>query len=257
MEQLSIPAQRQQQIEEFLKKKITISVRDAAELCKVSEATARRDLDEMASNFRVERTHGGAILKHTTVTEKNYSEKMQLMVNEKQRIAEAASKMISPGESIFLDSGSTTFFLAKLLSGIGRLTVVTNSLDIAYSIKLGAASTMIVTGGIRRDGFSVLTGNIAEELTRGMCVDISFLGTDAIDVERGLYNSNVSEIVMKRSILKSGRQKVLLSDHSKFETKALIKVCDVEDLDVVITDAGLNDEYYKALKEKVKKVIIA
>ena len=143
-----------------------------------------------------------------------------------------------------------------MLSNIECLTVVTNSLDIAYSIKLGAASTMIVTGGVRRDGFSVLTGNIAEELTRGLCVDISFLGTDAIDVNSGLYNSNVSEIVMKRCILKSGRKKVLLADHSKFETKALVKVCEVEDLDVIITDGGLSSEYRETLEGKVKKIII-
>lgn len=257
MERLSIPAQRQQIISEFLKQNITISVREAAELCMVSEATARRDLDEMASTYLVERTHGGAVLKHSTVTERKYSEKMQLMVNEKQRIARAAAKMIAPGESIFLDSGSTTYFLAKLLIGIDQLTVVTNSLDIAYSIQLASSSTMIVTGGVRRDGFSVLTGNIAEELTRGLCVDISFLGTDAIDVESGLYNSNVSEIVMKRNILRSGRKKVLLADHSKFETKALTKVCEVHDLDVVITDTGIKEKYSKSLKEKVKTVIIA
>lgn len=256
MEQFSIPVQRQQRITTYLKQKYTISVREAAELCQVSEATARRDLDELASSSFIERTHGGAILKHTTVTERKYSEKMQLMINEKKHIAEAAASMISPGESIFLDSGSTTFFLAQLLSNIECLTVVTNSLDIAYSIKLGAASTMIVTGGVRRDGFSVLTGNIAEELTRGLCVDISFLGTDAIDVNSGLYNSNVSEIVMKRCILKSGRKKVLLADHSKFETKALVKVCEVEDLDVIITDGGLSSEYRETLEGIVKKIII-
>lgn len=252
----SIPAQRQRIITEYLENNQSITIKKAAGLCGVSEATARRDIDELANSGSVERTHGGAVIHRGTGFEEYHSEKMKVMIPEKTRIAKEAVKLIKEGDSIFLDSGTTTFMLAQQLHSIKKLTVITNNLDIAYTTKLDTSSTMIVTGGIRRDGFSVLVGDIAEEFIRRLYVDISFVGADAINVKSGIFNSNFMEIGIKKSMIASGKKAVLLADSSKFAQKALAKVCNIEDFDAVITDKGLDSETAKYIKAKGPNLII-
>lgn len=253
---ISIPAQRQQLITDFLVAKYSITIKQAAELCSVSEATARRDIDEMANAGLVERTHGGAVLHRSTGFEEFHSEKMKVMIPEKTRIAKEAARLIKDGDCIFLDSGSTTFLLGQQLQNFKKLTVITNNLDVAYMTKLDTSSTMIVTGGVRRDGYSVLIGDIAEELIEKLYVDIAFLGADAISAKSGIYNSNFMEIGIKKSIISSGRKKVLLADHSKFKQKALAKVCDIDVFDTIITDNGLDSETIEYIKTKVQNFIV-
>lgn len=252
----SIPAQRQQQITDYLAAQFSITIKEAAELCNVSEATARRDIDELASAGLLERTHGGAVLQKGTGFEEVHAEKMKVMIPEKTRIAKEAAKLIKDGDSIFLDSGTTTLLLAQQLQSFQKLTVITNNLEIAYKTKLDTSSTLIVTGGIRRDGYSVLVGHIAEELVRKLCVDIIFLGADAINPKNGVFNTNFMEIGIKQSIIESGKKKVLLSDHSKFEQKALAKVCDIEVFDTIITDDEIDESIREILERKIPNLII-
>lgn len=253
----SMPAQRQQQITEHLESKFSISIKEASELCNVSEATARRDLDDMAAAGILERTHGGAVIHKGTGFEEYHAEKLEAMIPEKTRIAKEAVKLIKDGDSIFLDSGTTTLILGQQLEIIKKLTVVTNNLDIASTIKLDTSSTMIVTGGVRRDGYSVLIGDIAEDLIRKLYVDIAFVGADAVNSKSGVYNSNFLEIGIKKSIIESGKRKVLLTDHSKFKQKALTKICDIEEFDTLITDSGIDKETKEYLEKRIPCVILA
>ena len=169
-------------------------------MCKVSEATARRDLDEMAGMGYLERTHGGAVIERGTGLERGVDEKMKLMIPEKTKIAQKAA--------VFAPS-------------------------LCYH----------------------RIGQIAEEMVRKLCVDIVFLGADAINPEYGVFDSNFIEIGIKRSIIASGRYRVLLSDHTKFRRKALTKVCDIDDFDVVITDAGIDEETVEILNDKAINLI--
>lgn len=253
---ICIPAQRQQQILEYLQSQKSITIRKAAEIFMVSEATVRRDLDELASTGKIERTHGGAVLHTGTGFEWQHAEKMQEMIPEKKRIAIAAKKLIEDGDSLFLDTGTTTYLLAEELKEKKRLTVVTNNLDIAYTTELDATSTMIITGGIRRDGYSSLVGDIAADLVRKLYVDVSFIGADAVSVGNGVFNTNFNEIGIKKSGIESGKRKVLLADSSKFSRKALAKICDLQEFDIIITDSGIDEAQLRILKEKIARVII-
>ena len=253
---ICIPAQRQQQILEYLQSKKSITIRKAAEIFMVSEATVRRDLDELASTGKIERTHGGAVIHTGTGFEWQHAEKMQEMIPEKKRIAIAAKKLIEDGDSLFLDTGTTTYLLAEELKEKKRLTVVTNNLDIAYTTELDATSTMIITGGIRRDGYSSLVGDIAADLVRKLYVDVSFIGADAVSVGNGVFNTNFNEIGIKKSGIESGKRKVLLADSSKFSRKALAKICDLQEFDIIITVSGIDEAQLKILKEKITRVIV-
>ena len=213
-------------------------------------------MDELASTGKIERTHGGAVIHTGTGFEWQHAEKMQEMIPEKKRIAIAAKKLIEDGDSLFLDTGTTTYLLAEELKEKKRLTVVTNNLDIAYTTELDATSTMIITGGIRRDGYSSLVGDIAADLVRKLYVDVSFIGADAISVGNGVFNTNFNEIGIKKSGIESGKRKVLLADSSKFSRKALAKICDLQEFDIIITDSGIDEAQLRILKEKIARVII-
>lgn len=251
-----IPAQRQQAIMDYLRVNHTITVKGAATLCGVSEATARRDIDDMAAGGMLERTHGGATLHRGTGVEEYHAEKMKIMIPEKTKIVAAAAKLINDGDSVFLDSGTTTFLLAEQLRSHKKITIVTNNMDIAYNTQLDSSSTMFVTGGIRREGYSILVGDVAQELIEKLCVDFAFLGADAVNVEKGIFCSNFSEIGVKKGIVSIGKKRVLMADSSKFVKKALAKVCNITDFDIVITDDGIPEEIRQILEEKVEQVII-
>ena len=257
MSDIALPANRQMRILEQLESNKSITVNQVVALCGVSAATARRDLDEMALAGMLCRTHGGAVLEQPERMEIFHEEKMKLMIPEKQRIADAALQFVHDNSSLYLDSGTTALFLAKQLKQFRNLTIVTHNLDIAYSVQLHPTSTMILTGGIRRDGYNVLVGTLAEEMVEGLSVDVSFLGADAINEKHGIFNSSFSEIGIKRKILACGRKVVLISDHTKFRKKALTKVCGLDAFDAIITDSGLDPAIRENLENGTCKLILA
>lgn len=249
---MAIPAQRQQNILNYLNDNYSITIQQAADLNHVSIATTRRDLDELGRAGLLRRTHGGAVLDDpdSISSEIIHNDKMKLMVSEKIRIAQKAAQMIADGSCIFLDSGTTTLFLAKQLKDRKNLTLITNNLDIACNILLDASSTLVVTGGTRRQDYNVLMGAPAEEFVAGIRVDAVFFGADAIDPRNGLYNSSFSEIGIKRAMLTCADRRILLADHTKFGRRAIAKICDLEEFDLIITDEGLDPSAEAALEKK-------
>ena len=159
---MAIPAQRQQNILNYLNDNYSITIQQAADLNHVSIATTRRDLDELGRAGLLRRTHGGAVLDDpdSISSEIIHNDKIKLMVSEKIRIAQKAAQMIADGSCIFLDSGTTTLFLAKQLKERKNLTLITNNLDIACNILLDVSSTLVVTGGTRRQDYNVLVHSL-------------------------------------------------------------------------------------------------
>ena len=247
---------RQQSILSFINENGSATIHQLSEWLSVSEATVRRDLDDLAASNYLERTHGGAMRVNGTSFERNHSEKMNLMLEEKRKIAAKAVSLVRNGDSVFLDSGTTTFFVAQCLSYHTDLTVITNNLDVAASVELHPSSSLIVTGGMRRDNYSVLVGSLAEETIKGLYVDICFLGCDAFDPSRGVFNTNYLELGAKKLIAECGRQTVLVTDHSKFQKQALAKVCGLKNLDVLITDSGAPADAIKKCRQYIHQVYV-
>lgn len=246
---------RQQEIMKQVNKVGSISIKDAAVECRVSEATIRRDLDELTVSGLIERVHGGAMRLSSTTFERYHSEKMKTMLNEKRKIASYAASLVENGDSIFLDSGTTTFFLAHELVNHSDLTVITNNLDIAYSAQFNSTSTLIVTGGMRRDNYSVLIGDVAENTIKSFKVDKVFMGCDAISPKDGIYNSNFLEIGVKKQIVLCGKKVILVTDSSKFHRQALAKVCNLSDVDMIITDDDLEENTVEEIKKIVPNTV--
>ncbi|MBC8536660.1 DeoR/GlpR family DNA-binding transcription regulator [Feifania hominis] len=253
----AIPAQRQKQILEYIKDTGSGQIRELAAYTGVSEATIRRDLDALDRAGLIERKHGGAVTQGlSTSFEQIHSEKMKLMLDEKRRIARRAAHRIKDGESVFLDSGTTSFFVGANLKHHRNLTIVTHNLQIAANIEIDRTSSVIVTGGIRRDEYSVLAGAIAEDFVRDLSVDRVILGADAVDAALGVYNSNFVEIGMKKLLVRCGRQTILTCDSSKFTGTALAKICDIGEIDTIITDTGLDEEKRRELLSSGVELIL-
>ena len=252
-----VPAEHQQKIIEYIRQHGSAQIKELSEMLFVSEATVRRDLDELHLSGSLERTHGGAIYRRQgTSFERRYEEKMTLMEAEKREIATEALKEISPGDTLFLDSGTTSYFLGRALGGIPDLTVFTYDLMVAYSCELHPSSTITITGGTRRQGHNnVLLGMQAVDFIRGLKVDKVFLGADAVDLSC-VSNSNVPEAEIKKAAVEAGESVYLLIDHTKIGQRALAKVCTLDCIDTLITDRGILPEHLAEMKKSIGRVIV-
>jgi len=151
--------------------------------------------------------------------------------------------MISRHSNIFLDSGSTTFQLARQLLPRRQLTVVTNDLKIASLLAVNPSITLICTGGVSRANVYTLLGSQTEQFLKTIRVDKTFLGADAIHPDGIVSNVNLDEVAIKQAMLSAGSQRILLADSSKFGVQGFARVCEIKDLDLVITDDGLEKEW--------------
>lgn len=248
-----IPAERQKKIIEYIEMNTSAQIHELAAKFRVSEATIRRDLDDLDTQGALRRTHGGAIkMSRSTSYENVYSEKISFMTDEKHRIAEYAARLVHAGDTVMIDSGTTTFFVAQALSAVENLTIITNDLFIACQTDIHPSSTLIVTGGSCRQGRQELVGTITENFLRETHVDIAFIGVDGIDINCGMTNANFPEVGVKKLMMKAAMRSVFVADHSKFGRIALARICDLSEAGLLITDNGIDD----ALLLKLKKMQI-
>jgi DeoR/GlpR family transcriptional regulator of sugar metabolism len=228
---------------EYLKKNGSLQVKDMAVMQDVSDATIRRDLSELEEMGLVKRIHGGAILSNISTTfEHMYHNKIGMRTEEKKRIAAQALAEIHDGDAIFLDSGTTTYQLALLMEEKKNLTIITNDMLIASSLKTHHTTQVIVTGGIVRTGFHVLLGTITENFIRDMRVDVVILSADAIDDKFGISNANYTEAGIKSLLVKAAKRVIAVADRTKFGKVAIAKVCNIKDIDLMITDKDLSQD---------------
>lgn len=246
---------RQQEILDYINANGNANIREFIGVHDVSEATIRRDFDELSKLGLIDRVHGGAVRVNSTTFERFHSEKMSLMLGEKMRIAAYAASLVKNGDSVFLDSGTTAYFIARELSHHKDLVIITNSLDIVQSVQFDPTVSLIVTGGVRREQYNALVGSIAEQIISSFCVDKAFMGCDAIDPESGVYNTNFLAVGVKQCITRCGKKTILVADSSKFYVKALAKVCDLQHIDMIITDNGLDDKTVQAVRKCVPNTI--
>lgn len=253
-----IPADRVQNVLDYIQEHGSGQIKElAAQFC-VSESTIRRDMDELVLKGLLERTHGGAIFPHRkSMFERVYDEKMSLQLEEKRRIAEAASKYVGEGDTILLDSGTTAYQLALCLAEKKGLTVITHDLYLAANVEFDPSTTVVLTGGIKRTNQKVLIGGMVEDFISDLRVDTAFLTADAISTTFGVSNTGFFEAGIKRNLVKAGKRVVLLADHTKFEVTASVKVCNLADIDWIITDRDLPQGELDELEARGAKIELA
>ena len=256
-----LKAERQRRILEALQQNGNVLVSDICEQFNVSEMTIRRDLKDLEHQGLLRRVHGGAI----TDLGRSYEPAFQLRetknVEAKQRIARRAAKMVFDGDSIALDTGTTTLEIARALVGTYNLTIVTASLPIANAVASSFALEnnvrLVLTGGTVRASEHSMVGHIAERTYRELHVDKAFIGIGGIDLKEGLTEYNLEDALVKRTLLASARQRILVADGSKFNRVVFAAVCPLSYLDTIITDRSAPDDALDALREAGIEVIVA
>lgn len=226
------------------------SVVELSRLLQVSEVTIRNDLKELSERGLVQRTHGGAVKSGLYVYDVPLYKKTKQRRGEKQKIAAAAVALVNDGEVITLDSGSTTWEMAKLLKSKRQLTVITNSIPVASELSTAPNIQVIVSGGsVRRESLSMV-GPHAEMLLRGHFASKVFLGVDGFDVHSGLTTPNLDEAQVNRLMVDMSREVIAVTDSSKFGRRSMCLIVPTKRLHKVITDSGIpkgETEYLQSL----------
>lgn len=245
------PADRRKWIEQQLSVHKKIDIDDMSKQLNVSTMTIRRDLNEMEKDGTVIRTHGGAISVDSITEEVPYSLKKTKNVVQKKAIARCALSLIDEDMTILLDSGTTTFELAKLLKHRSSLTIVTNDIKIANEL-LDSSNEVIVTGGQLQKGVGALYGTATQNMLEVIRADLFFLGAHAVDLHSGVMTPSFEKSLIKQLMLHAAEKSWVLADSSKFDQKAFSIVCDFEEVEGVITDQELASSLVNKYRMKTK-----
>jgi DeoR/GlpR family transcriptional regulator of sugar metabolism len=216
-----------------------VEAKELAEELGVDASTIRRDLDALARSGQVKRTHGGARTVPGVSADLPYSMKETARLDQKAAIAGVAVQRVRDGDTVVLDSGSTTYEIAVRLRNHEDLTVITNDLRIATFIADLRRFRLLVAGGELLGSVYTLTGRRTVEFLLDYAADWTFLGADAVDAAAGITNTNTLEIPVKRAMLEVAATTVVVADSSKFGHRALAKVADLDEVDEIITDSDL------------------
>lgn len=202
----------------------------------VSEATIRRDLEELDEQGWIQRTHGGAVRVERAAKEPPMLQRVQEGREEKIRIGQAAASLVQDGETIFLGSGTTVLEIARHLPRDFHLTVITNSLPVVNDLTGYPNIVLIVIGGMFRQTELSMVGHIAEQAVRELRADKVFMGMHAIDVRHGFTNDYLPETMTDRAILNIAPQVIVVADHRKFGRVSSVLVGPVTAAQIIITD---------------------
>ena len=230
-------------------------VEDLRRELKVSVATVRRDLEVLEEEGLVRRVHGGAVSMESRLEEAVFDDKTNQFSREKRAIAEKAYKLIGQEESLFLDGGSTTLCLARLLKERNDLTVVTNSLRAAAELA-DSGPRVILTGGELRRISQTMVGPLTSAVLGQVRVDKAFMGTMGFCIKNGLTTTDPNEAFVKSLVADQATQVVLLADSSKAEKVSFARVSDWDRVDLLISDAKLPAVFSKSLSKLGVKTLL-
>ena len=249
--------ERQKQILSLLTKQGRLSVAEIVEQFSVSEATARRDLESLASDGKVQRVHGGAIAVEAAPPELPILERESEQADEKARIGLAAANLVSDNETVFLGSGTTVLETAKHLRDRKNLTVITNSLPVLNALAGLKEVTVISLGGMLRDSELSFIGHITEQALAEVRVDKVIVGTRGVSLEHGLTNDYLQETLTDRAILKIGREVIIVADFTKVNRVATALLAPLDSMQTFITDSKADKKFIQELKKLKINVIVA
>ena len=248
--------ERKQRILAALHQNPAVRVADLGRILRVSTASIRRDLADLARTGLLRRTHGGAISSTLAAIEPSLAEKEDQYQAEKAAIGRLAVTFVQPGDTIFLDSGSTTRQIARDLRHHRNVTVVTNALNIAWELA-SSDLEVVVTGGQLRRGILSHVGPLAEQAIGALHVDKLFLAANGIDLDKGVTTPNLIEAQTKRAMVERATEVILVADHSKFGRVTFSRICALDRVHHVITDDRLPASMADALASLGLKVHLA
>lgn len=242
-----------------MESKDSIMVKDLVKRFNVSEVTIRKDLEQLEKKNLLIKVRGGAIKipKKRSFQELDVDIKRLENYTSKQKIGKIAIKLIAENETIILDSGTTTYEIAKNLNKFQNLTILTNAIDIAALLNSYKKFKVIIPGGVIRTESYSIGGQLAETFFTNFYCDKLFLGVDSFDIEKGLSTPNLEEASINKIMISIAKEVIAVADSSKFNKPGFALIAPTSAVHTVVTDSGLREEIKQQLIKKGIKVIIA
>ena len=232
---------------EILHRQGSASVMFLAEKLKVSPVTIRKDLTTLEEKKLLYRTHGSAIQINPYINDRQ----------EKRQIGMEAAKLITPNDSILIASGTTVHAFAREIRAQEHLTVITAALKVTNILAQQKEIDIIQLGGFVRNSSLSVVGSYAEEMLSNFSCSKLFMGVDGIDLNYGLTTTNVMEAQLNRAMMNASQKTIVLADSSKFGRRGFGKICDLDNIEQIITDDKINPAILENLREKGIEVTIA
>lgn len=251
-----LPAERHRLIQELLRERRVVRVSALSERLGVSEVTIRRDLEALERRGLLERTHGGAVHTQRMQVEPGYFEAISANPEEKRLIGEAAARFVESGDAIFLNGGTTTLQVARHLFVPG-IKVITNHVGIALEVADRDIELLLVGGQYRAPSNSVV-GPFAGEALRRTYANRAFIGVEGFSLRSGLTTPVAVEAEVARLMIEQTRGEVtVVADHSKMGTVADFAIASLDQVDRLVVDGGIGEEYREGLATIGVEVVIA
>ena len=246
--------ERKQKIIDYVNQNVKATVPELSSHFSVSTATIRNDLRELDSRGLIRRTHGGAISVSFVNFEPTSNEKMITRMEEKQAITREALNYIKEGSCIALDAGTTSFELAKQLTGYRDLTVLTYDLNIAGFLDNNSSARLIIAGGMVRRNFHYTSGERAIATIQDLNVDVAFIAANGVSVDRGMSTPEMETAKIKQVMMENAQQVVLMADSSKLNKVSFVQFADWRDISVFITDNQADSGVIQTIAKKEVEV---
>ena len=243
---------RRSDILNLLEKQDNISVAALSRMFGVSEVSIRNDLTHLEHKGLLIRTRGGAIKKQPVNFDLSLNQRLRKFFKEKEKIGKKAIEYIREGDTIVMDSGSTTLQIARSLDRFKQIKLITNSLPVADAVADFEGVEVIIPGGILRPEMRSLIGPMAERNLLNYNCDIAFLAVDGVDCENGISTPVLYEATFSRTMIEISNKVIVVTDSSKFQKRSFVKITSMDKIDVIITDKGIPDED----REKLEKMNI-
>lgn len=250
-----IAEERQSQIAQMIMMNGSISVKDIMSTFSITSETARKDLIELEKRGMLQRRHGGAVMVNNYLYGSFFIQKrMEQNREKKQKIAQTAKNLICPNNTIILDSGSTTFAIAEALSALQDIRIISNGLPIVNLMAERKIPVMMIGGEVFCSDLSAV-GDWVDLCLNNIHASIAFIGASGLGNSSGPSVENYSEAMAKRSILAHVEHKYVVADSTKISTHSFVQFGNWNEIDALIIDDGVTDEFVSMISSKVKCII--
>lgn len=251
-----LPSERRNKIIELLSSKEVVTINEFIESFNISIETVRRDLNLLEKQGKIEKVYGGAKLKENPNYETAIENRMISRLADKQNIGRKCVELINDNDCIFIDSGSTTYQIAKYLDSKKNLTIVTNSIHVVNELMSTDYEIIIIGGKIRHSECSVVSYDYIFDFSQ-LNIQKSFICASGITIENGISDFNMHEALTRKRIITRSKEIFIASDSSKFGKDVTINVATLDQIDCIVTDDNINQLMVKNLAEKDIRIVKA
>jgi len=251
-----LPSERQKKIVDLLSTRDVVTIPELITEFKISIETVRRDLAILEKQGRIQKVYGGAKIRDSTFTEPTMESRIVNRLLQKESIGKKCCEFINDGDCIFIDSGSTTYHIAKHLTNKKNLTIITNSIPVVNELMNTDFEIIIIGGKLRHNERSIVTYDYIFNFSQ-LNIQKSFICIGGITTENGISDFNMQEAVTKKIIIERSKEVFVVADSSKFDRNVTISIAALNKINYIITDSNLSRNTASSFRKIVPKLILA